>query len=589
MEDLVLQSIAISTILGMVGLLLGRCFRVPSLLFLMILGIFAGPTFLNWIQPDALEGIMMPFIEIAVAIIIFEAGLALPISGLKTDSLAINRMLFLVLPFTGITAMLVAKYVVGLPWVSAALFGPIIVVTGPTVIGPLLRNVALNKRVDKLFRWESVWADCIGVILAGVVLEGVFAPSEVGILPLIFINRLAAGVIIGIVAGFLLGRFVIPWINKMGDPGLPQMVVLASAIGVFFLSNILADSSGVVAAAVAGLVLARHPLSDLESIKHFKEQITRLIVAFLFVLLSAQINLRTVDASWITLIAAAVVIIFVIRPAAVLLALFKTPLTFAERLYVGLMGPRGIIAAAMASYYSFVLAGPSTESTDILLLTFIVIFISGGFASIFGKPLARLLKVSLPEQRTGIIIIGYSEFARQLALQLIKYVPVVVVDSNPDKCKRARRECSWSVCDNGLQGDVYEDLMQKGFRRVLVLTPNAPLNRLIATKAQAHVGADKVYITIGAVEETEKSIKEMSVNILAFSASGFDIALANEMMIRENAKIDIVDMANYPSEVGIETLAFETPDGGIRIAKAESVKSGNAICFIFDKQAPVPP
>ncbi|MFH1514858.1 MAG: cation:proton antiporter [bacterium] len=586
MEELVLQSIAVSTVLGMAGLLLGRWLRVPAILFLMLLGLLAGPTFLGWIRPEALRTLMMPFIEVAVAIIIFEAGLALPISGIKTDSRAIIRILAIVLPVTAVAAMLIARFIVDLPWASAALFGSIIVVTGPTVIGPLLRNVALNQKVDKLFRWESVWADCLGVLLAGVVLQGVMTRVNAGLLPE-FIGMLLTGFVIGIVSGILLGKFIMPWILRLGDAGLPGIVVLTSAIGIFFVANTLKESSGVVAAACAGFVLARYPIIELENIKHFKDQVTRLIVAFLFVILSANLELKSVDVPWVSLIIASLVLIFVVRPVVTVAALYNSSLKIKESLYVGLIGPRGIISAAVVSYLGVVLSDPVYRMDEMILLTFITIFISGGFVSLSGKPLARLLGVSLPDHKTGIALIGYSEFTKQIALLLRRYVSIVIVDSNPDKCYRAMRECSRSICENALSDKIYEELLEQGFRRVLVLTPNAPLNKLIAEKAKNHLGGDSVYITVGGGRDTERSIKKMSVNILAFSGAGFDIATADEMIIQKEARIDRVDLENISEDVSYETLAFETPDGGIKIAKAEQETSGKAICFIFEKQTPV--
>lgn len=578
-EEQIVRSIAVSIVLGVLGLLLGRKLKIPPLLFFLLFGILAGPTFLKLINPIEQSSLFMPVIEVAVAIIIFEAGLALPLSTWKSAPRAIRSILTITLPITGIAAVLLAGFVAKLSWESALLFGALIVVTGPAVIGPLLRSIALNRRVDSVLRWESIWADCIGVILSGLALEWVLATKLVFWLPAMILPAFLIGVLIGALAGIILGRLIIPWTANLGDPTLPGIVVLSGAVGVFFVSNLLIEHSGVVAAAVAGFVLAQHPLRQIEDIKHFKEQISNLVIAFLFVFLSAQLNLRTIEVQWNLLTLTACLITFVVRPLAVMLALWKTSLTMAERFFVGLTGPRGIIAVAVASYYAILLKDQPFGVEQMSLLTFITVLISGGFVSILGKPLARLFGASFSEYKTGIAIVGFGPFSLELAHSLKSYVDVKIIDSNPEKCAMAKQSDVSSVCQNALSDYIYEELLEDGFRRVVVLTPNSALNLLIAAKAKAHMGINRVFLNVKKSSEDEGSLQLIAERMLAFSKDGIDIGDVDQLILDGKAKL-VVDAFENISGRKIP-LAYEA-GGGIRISRADDKPKGKTICLVLN-------
>jgi len=495
MDDHILQTIALSAFLGTSGLLLGRWLRIPSILFYMVFGLLAGPSLLGVVDPKSLQGVLMPFIEVAVAIIIFEAGLALPIRSWRNAPIAIRQILTITLPLTGVGAFAAAKWIAALPTATAALFGSLIVVTGPTVIGPLLKSVALSKKIDSVLRWESLWADCIGVLASGIVLEMILSPPEIGVwLPAHFLLRFLGGILIGAAGGWFLGRLLLPWVSRLGDPTLPGIVTLSGAVGVFYLSGALIVHSGVMASAMAGIILSRFPCEELESIKHFKDQVTTMIVAFLFVFLSAQLDSGYFDTSASFVVGAAMFVTFIIRPVSVLAGLKGTSLRLNERLYIGIMGPRGIISAAVASYYALSLTEFDLHIKQMHLLVFTTIFISGGVASILGKPVARMLKVSPDGCKTGVIVVGGGLFAMELAKNLKPYVDVVIIDSDSEQCLRVQNEGLLSRCDNALSDELYEDLLEEGFRRAIVVTTNSPLNNLIAQKASLHLGPHSVNV-----------------------------------------------------------------------------------------------
>lgn len=586
MEQGILQSIAISAMLGALGVFLGRLLKAPPLLFFMGLGILAGPTAFGLIKTKALESVMMPFIEIAVAIIIFEAGLSLPMAGWKKIPSSIRRIITLAFPLTVVLSAVLVKYLLDFPWPTAIFFGATIVVTGPTVIGPLLRSVAMSQRVDHLFRWEAVWGDCIAVVLSGVVLETIQAPqlSDGLTLGLAVLYRVAIGALIGLFAGFVLGRWLVPLTVRLGDPGLPGILVLSSAIGLFFISNLIAHSSGVVAVATAGIVFARHQCAELDDIKHFKDQITHMIVAFLFVFLSAQLDLRTIGNDWWMMLVTAALLSFMVRPISVVLGLAWTEIPLRERFFIGFMGPRGIIAAAVISYFGIVVKDESLMADELLLLAFTTIFLSGAFVSLSGKPLAKLFRASLPSSKTGILIIGYNLFVRMFAKRLQEKTEVAIIDTNPTNCMLAKEEGIPSFCRTALSGDLYEEFMEQGYRRILIMTTNPALNSLIAAKAQVYVGQDNIYLTAPGDKEPAPSIRKRFHTLLAFSEESINITTTERMLQNKKASIEVIDNENPPDYQYIIPLAGHTKDGGIKITRAkDDTPQGKTVCLLWSQ------
>ncbi|MCC6158673.1 MAG: sodium:proton antiporter [Deltaproteobacteria bacterium] len=576
MAGVIFTTLALSMIFGTIGIVLGRRLRVPPILFYLGAGMIAGPIGLNWIQPSSLGETLMPAVELAVGIILFEAGLGLPLSAWKTAPKAIRRTLTLILVLTAACASLLGNFIVGLPWELAVLFGATIVVTGPTVINPVLRNLPLSRKLDVLLRWESVWADCFGVVLSGVVLEWVLSPDVAGLkLPLYFLVRVGTGFLFGLISGWFLGKLVLPWTSQFGDASLPGIVAIGSAVMVFYVSNSLVHGSGVIAVAVAGIFVARFPLVHLEEIRHFKDQISTLIIAFIFVLLSAQVDFSKSQVPLGSLFLGALLLVFIVRPVTGFLGLWKTSLRRNEKLFFGFVGPRGIVSAATASYYAFLLEDRFPQAADMRLLVFTTILIGGGFVSIFGRPLSSSLGVKLNEYGTGISIIGISPFSREFASRLQSYVDVVLIDSDPAKCSKAAQDGLEVVQANALDDQLYESLVESGRRRALVCTPNAALNDLIARRAAAHLGFDRVFVLAPESKETRPTLMAVAEKMIAFTADGDLMAAIGDAFAQGRASIELLDGANVrESDLA---LAIEEPDSGIRIVRAIGSSEGRGL------------
>jgi len=580
MHETVLQTVAITAALATGALMLGRWLRMPTLLFFMLLGLVAGPSVLGLIHPESLGNLLLPFIELAVAIIIFEAALALPFRTWKHAPTAIRRILAFTLPLTGLGAFLAARYIAGFSIQTAALFGSLIVVTGPTVIGPLLKSLSLAPRIESLLRWESIWADCIGVVASGVVLEFVLAPRASGFtIPLLFIGKAAVGLSIGAAGGLVLGKVLLPAASRTGDHGLPGIVALSSAVGLFFLSNTIISNSGVLSVAVAGLVTSLFPCRELDNVRHFKDQITTLVVAFLFVLLSAQIDTdRILHGSW-PLVAVALTIAFIVRPAAVFIGLRGTGMGWRDKLYIGLVGPRGIISAGVASYFAIVLADRGVGVQDMHLLVFITIFVTGAAATILGKPLASVLGVAGRGASMGIVIAGGGQLAIAIARATGDAVRTLVVDRNPIKVTDAIE-----AGIDGREGDILsdaflEELIDEGYRRIVIMTPNSALNALVAHKAARHFGADRTFLVSSA--GTGQSLEDTIPRIRTIRL-GTTIKLAEAGIESGDIGIEWIETAEAPAKFDEKTVPFawQMPrDKGVHLA-APGGRASRSLCVV---------
>ncbi|MDH5298899.1 MAG: cation:proton antiporter, partial [Desulfobulbaceae bacterium] len=439
MEAIALQTVAGALTLGAASSVLARRFRMPAVLFYLVSGLAAGPVGLGLLRVDALGSGLLTLVEIAVAIILFEGGLSLSAHHFQNESAAIRRLLVITLPLTGIGAALLGHFVLDLSWPFAAFFGAIIVVTGPTVIGSLLKNIHLTRRLEILLSWESIWGDVLGVLLSAVALEMILVHESEGVGQLIlnFGLRLADGLLLGGLCGYLLARIILPWVARLRDPALPGLVAVASALATFALANVFLASSGPLATAVAGFTLSALKPDTLHELRHFKEQLSTLFIATLFVLLSAYINPLDAYEQWPGMLLVAFTLGALVRPLAIFIALWTTPVTCQERLFIGLIGPRGIIALATVAYASLLIHGHEQETALLLNLTFAIIFFSGLTATLLCRPLAGLLKVMVPVTGSGIIISGVNALSSGLARFAQQYVPVVVLDRNTAACSIA--------------------------------------------------------------------------------------------------------------------------------------------------------
>ena len=581
MDAMAMQTVIIALVLGVGSYILARWAKMPAVLFYLICGVAAGPIGLHLMEPGALGHGLLVLVEIGVAIILFEGGLSLSSHGFRTESAAIHRILFITLPLTGIGAGYLAHALLDVPWRFAIFFGALIVVTGPTVIGSLLKSITLTRRLEVILNWESIWGDVIGVLLSALALEMITLPAgadAAGSLVQHFMLRLVDGVVLGAVSGLLLAKVIIPWVVKLRDPLLPGLVAVAGALGTFFLSNTLLESSGPLAVAVAGFFLSYLRAETLHEIRHFKEQLSSLFISMLFVLLAAYINPVPLAPFWPQMLLVALLLGAVVRPLSVLLALGGTAVSWSERFFIGFIGPRGIIAMATVSYASLVLGG-NEPSMDLLLnLTFAIIFFSGTVATLFCRPLAKLLGVRVPPSGSGILIAGVNLFSNKLAEFAARYVPVLVMDRNTPACLLSGHYQGERVCLDLLDSDVYEKAAEEGFQRLLANTGNDALNELITRQAGVHMDPNWIFrVPCGSADE--QIIRQASFpSHIAFG----DNLCGPEVITRlanETATLETLTPEKF--RPGCVPLIEVVAGGkGIRVLRPGDVPTGKTLCYV---------
>lgn len=581
MHLLPMQTVTLALILGVTSYIVARRLQIPAILFYLVSGMIAGPVGLNLIQPAKLGDGLLTLVEMGVAIILFEGGLALSRHSFKKESLGIRRILIVVLPVTGIGAALLANRLLGISWQVSLFFGALIVVTGPTVIGSILKSVSLTPRLETLLNWESLWGDVIGVLVSALALEFILLHNAEGLphLMLQFGLRILVGIGFGAAAGFLLSK-ILYRILTLKDPSLSGIVVVAGALGTFFFSNMLLESSGPLAAAIAGFSLTNLKLSGLlHEIRHFKEQLASLFISTLFVLLSAAIDPRPYLSQWAMMLAVAFILGGIIRPVAVLIALHGTPIPMRERIFVGWIGPRGIIAVATAAYAALVV-GEGREMDLVLNLTFAIIFFSGTVATLLCRPLAQALGVRVPLSGSGILFVGINTFTSALADAAGRYVSVAFLETNQRHCELAQSMGHETVCANLLDAEVYEEATRDGFERLIAMTRNDALNELIVEKAAAHLTVPKVY-RARARGDYECILLDASLHTQVAFSDKFSLTQAEEALENKTATIKSLPPEDLHQPGVIPLLEISESQTGIRVVRAGESPERTTICIVF--------
>ncbi|MEN8671211.1 MAG: sodium:proton antiporter, partial [Ketobacter sp.] len=375
METSLVMSFALIGVLGLACQWIAWRLRLPAILFLLITGIIAGPG-VHWLDPDALFGDMLfPLVSMAVAVILFEGSLTLKFTEIQGMENVVWRILTVGVLTSWVSISVFTGWLLDLDWHLALLFGSMVIVTGPTVIVPMLRSVRPTARITNILRWESILIDPLGALLAVLVFNFIVAQSSGGnewlAVMLLFFKILAIGAALGCGAGYLCG-----WLlrNEVVPSYLQNVFVLISVLAVFAVSDTLEHESGLLAVTVMGIWLANMRGVQTEGILDFKESLSILLISGLFIILAARVNLGDlVTLSWQALAILAFVH-FIARPLKIVSATVGASLSWQEKTMISWIGPRGNIAAALSARIALRLSQLGFEGADLLVpLTFVVI------------------------------------------------------------------------------------------------------------------------------------------------------------------------------------------------------------------------
>jgi NhaP-type Na+/H+ or K+/H+ antiporter len=432
MEAAALSSLGVIGFAVAVTIMVSRRVRLPPVLIYLVVGAIVGPSVLDLVDPDGIGEIFPVSLEVLVAIIVFEGAFSIDVPYLRRVGTVVRNLLTIGILVTFALGALLAVGLDVLPWKTALLFGALVTVTGPTVISPLVRQVRLNDHVRAVLLGEGVLVDPIGAIFSIVMLD-VALSGVADIDPFVFVfTRLLGGAAIGLVgAAAVLG---VLRINRTPKPAESTLLLIGMSVATFALAENLLHDSGLAAMAVMGVALAAAHIPHAEEVRSFEDDLSKLLVGAIYILAVATVDLDVVRGLWPNGFIVVVGLMVVVRPIAVYLSALGSDLSFRERSYIGLIGPRGVVAAALAAFAGEAL-GPDQFGETLTALVFLTVFLTVAIQSTYAGVVADLLGV----KAMHAIIAGAGAIARRVGLQLVDGgYDVTLVDNNPDSITRAR-------------------------------------------------------------------------------------------------------------------------------------------------------
>ncbi|MBN2233302.1 MAG: sodium:proton antiporter [Deltaproteobacteria bacterium] len=483
--------------------------KLPAILLFLAFGILLGPV-LGWFNAAMLTGDWLPsFVSLAVAVVLFEGSITLKLTEIRGLERVVRNLVTFGALAGGAATTIAAGFIVRLPWELAALFGALTVVTGPTVITPLLRTVRPGEAVTRILQWEGIVIDPLGALLAVLIFNFIAALAEQHDPTRAFTTfalGLATGGGIGLLGGWLWGLLLKSrWLPEY----LQTVCTLAAVLTVCTAANQLVHESGLLAVTVTGIILANTAELDLESISSFKENLTLVLVATLFILLAACLELQELAALGWRPLALVAVMQGISRPLAVGLATMGTNLSRREKFIIAWIGPRGIIAAAIAALFAIRLGAMGIpEAESLIPLTFAVIIGTVALPGLTARPLARRLGVAEPEPR-GFLVIGANPVARSIGTALANTgVRVLLADTSWNNVRAARREGLVTYYGNPTSEHADRHLNLVGIGRLLGLSMHDEFNFLAALRYRGEFGRRRVFC-LQSPQAAEKQEKQL--------------------------------------------------------------------------------
>ena len=481
--------------IGMTAQVLARHAQLPGIVLLLAAGVLAGPDVLGLVRPSELGAGLEIVVGVAVAIILFEGGLHLDLRRLSAEALVIRRLVTLGALVTGVGGAVAARLVMGWDWPIAVLFGTLVIVTGPTVVTPLLRRLKVTQPVSTILEAEGVLIDPIGAIIAVVALEFVGVEGAGWATLARPLTVLVGGALAGFGGGLAIALLL--RLRRLVPEGLENVLVLSLVVALFEVSESWLPESGLAAVVAAGMTVGNMRTHVSDRLIEFKEQLTVLLIAVLFVLLAADVRMAEVRALGWPALGTVAVLMLIVRPVTAYLCTMGSSLTLKERTFIASLAPRGIVAAAVASLFAETLtARGEPGGTDLRALVFLVIAVTVAVHGLTGGVIARLLGVRRPGQR-GWVILGANEVSLALADVLVEEEPdILFIDSNPDHVRRAEQRGFQTTQGQGLDNSVLLAAGLDSRLGCIGLTPNEEVNLLWATRVREETRTPRLYVAL---------------------------------------------------------------------------------------------
>lgn len=532
MDDNLLYILAAIIVLGSAAQWLSWRLNAPAILALLVIGITAGPL-TGLLNPDAVFGEMLfPIISLGVALVLFEGGLTLKFSDLRGHGAAVFNLVSWGALLNGALIGLGSWLLVGLSIEMSLLFAALMVVTGPTVINPLLRTMRAKPEVSQILRWEGILIDPVGALMAVLVYQFIVAGNASYQLGLISVGAgLAVGAVAALALGFVLRRH---WVPEY----LLNTVTLACVVLAFAASDYLAHESGLLAVTVMGVWLANMRGLDMSEILSFKESLSILIISMLFIVLGARLDLADILATgWQGVIL--LVVVLLARPVVVWASMMGREYSWRQKALVSWVGPRGIVAAAVSSLFALRLQEAGYADAYMLVpYTFLVIIFTVVLQSVTARPMARLLGL-MEEEPKGVLIAGANPVAlaigRALADQGFR---VKLTDTSWSELRNARMDGLDTYYGNLVSVHADHHLDLAGIGRLFAMSRRPALNTLACLKYKSEFGAQRVFTLRNAEENDESDKRRVAENYQAPRLFGEDVTMQKlSSLIAQKAEI----------------------------------------------------
>ncbi len=580
-------------ILGIIAQWVAWRFKLPAILPLILIGLIVGPVATLFtadggklIEPvwNGENGLfpgdgLYYFVSLAIGVILFEGGLTLKKSEVVNTGPVISKLITLGAAVTFFASGVAAHYIFGLSWQISFLFSALIIVTGPTVITPILRNIPLKRDLSSILKWEGILIDPIGALVAVLVFEFISVGENQAYTKTALMD-FGKVLLFGFTFGFTFAHALAFAIKKNYIPHyLLNVVSLSVVLLVFVESDLFAHESGLLAVVVMGMVMGNLKLPNIKELLYFKESLSVLLISILFILLAANINIADLELiyNWNTLILFAVVV-FLIRPLAVFLSTAGSSLKLNEKLFIGWVGPRGIVAAGIASLFgSKLMARGEPGAEYITPLVFMIVLgtvlLNATTARFFAKIAGVFLKKS-----EGIVIIGASMASRLIAEYLHNNNRhVVLIDNNQNNIEKAKK-LGLEAINSNIYSDTLEDNIElSDIGYLMALTANSDINQYAMDTFKKQFGEHGSFrlITTDEMNDPENNPREglfsHTDDFIKLTEAARKYPEVNEINLKDQEHFEgLIEISK--ADENVVPLFLKTPDNDLKIISSFSTE-----------------
>lgn len=574
-------------ILGILAQWVAWRFKIPAILPLILIGLIVGPiaeAYLSsdgtkWIEPiwNGKEGLfpgdgLFYFVSLAISIILFEGGLTLKFSEIKNVGPVITKLISLGAIITFFGAAIAVHFIFNIDWQLSFLFSALIIVTGPTVITPILRNIPLKKDVSAVLKWEGILIDPIGALVAVLVFEFIIVGGGGGFTKTALIE-FGKILLFGFTFGFTFAYAMDFLIMRKWIPHyLMNVFALAAVLGVFVLSDNFAHESGLLSVVVMGMVLGNKNEPYLKELLYFKESLSVLLISVLFILLAANMDIENLELlfNWKTA-ALFAIIVFIIRPLGVFLSTTRSSLNISEKMFISWVGPRGIVAAGIASLFGSRLMIEEVEGAEYITpLVFMVVLGTVLLNATTARFFAKIVGVFL-DKSEGILIIGASKFSRLVGEYLKENDRhVVLVDNNEVNIDKAKKIGLEAINTSIYSDTIFDDIELSDVGYLMALTGNSNINSHAIKKFAKQFGENGAFRLISKKEmqENNNKLKEglfsQTDDFLTITEATQSFPLINEIVLENKENYyELIKQTN--NDINRIPLFLKTSDGELHI------------------------